>query len=181
MKFLLTSCGMLTLLGWMHFPGSIAYPDHFPEPMYDFLQNPLREETVALGRYLFYEPLLSRDGSISCAACHSSFHAFAHTDHDLSHGIDDQIGTRNALPLFNLAWKTSFMWDGAVHHLDMQALAPISHPQEMGESLANVIVKLQAHEQYPARFAAAFPGEYDSEAEAITGAHLLKALSQFQL
>ena len=75
---------------------------------------------------LFYDTRLSKNNSISCASCHSSYNAFAHTDHNLSHGINDIQGRRNAPALFNLAWQNSFMWDGAVHHLDMQPLAPIS-------------------------------------------------------
>ena len=97
---------------------------------------------------LFYDPILSKDYSISCASCHSPYNAFAHTDHDLSHGINDSIGTRNAPALFNLAWQTSFMWDGAVNHLDMQSLAPLSHPSEMGENIKDVVEKLSNTMRY---------------------------------
>ena len=75
---------------------------------------------------LFYDTCLSKNNSISCASCHSSYNAFAHTDHNLGHGINDAQGRRNAPALFNLFWQNTFMWDGAVHHLDMQPLAPIS-------------------------------------------------------
>lgn len=164
---------------WMAFYSlefyALEYPDYFPEPAYDFNKNPLNKDKIELGRALFYDPILSKDGMISCASCHSPYNAFAHTDHDLSHGIDDQIGTRNAPALFNLAWQSSFMWDGAINHLDIQALAPISHPKEMNESLANVVAKLQKTEHYPSLFAKAF-GE-----PKITGEYILKALSQFQL
>ncbi len=153
----------------------LVYPSYFPQPAYNFKSNPLKTEKVNLGRVLFYDPILSRDHSTSCASCHSPYNAFAHTDHDLSHGIDDQIGTRNAPPLFNLAWQKTFMWDGAIHHLDMQALAPISHPKEMGSSIVEVVEKLQASDSYPRLFAKAF------EDSIITGQHLLQALSQFQL
>ncbi len=132
-------------------------------------------EKVELGRMLFYEPLLSKDNTISCASCHSPYNAFAHTDHDLSHGINDRIGTRNAPALFNLAWQKSFMWDGAVNHLDMQALAPLNHPDEMGETIENVVHKLQVSQTYRSSFYKAWG---DSN---ITGEHLLKSLSQFQL
>lgn len=153
----------------------LEYPAYFPETVYDFEKNPLMEETIELGRVLFYDPSLSKDNTISCASCHSPYNAFAHTDHDLSHGIDDQIGTRNAPALFNLAWQKNFMWDGAINHLDMQALAPISHPKEMNESIANVVAKLQKNKRYPPLFFNAFG---DST---ISGAQVLKALSQFQL
>jgi len=153
----------------------LIYPDHFPESVYDFSKNPLSVEKIELGRVLFYDPLLSRNGTISCASCHSSFNSFAHTDHELSHGINDSLGIRNAPALFNLAWQSSFMWDGAVNHLDVQALAPITDPKEMGESIEHVVSKLQKTTLYPSLFYAAFG---DST---ITGEHLLKALSQFQL
>jgi cytochrome c peroxidase len=153
----------------------LNYPDYFPEPEYNFNDNPLSESKVELGRKLFYDPVLSKDGTISCASCHSPYNAFAHTDHDLSHGIGDSIGTRNAPALFNLAWNKSFMWDGAIHHLDIQALAPISHPAEMGEDIGNVVTKLQNNNIYPTLFFDAF------DDSVITGEHLLKAISQFQL
>ncbi|MEZ4826077.1 MAG: cytochrome c peroxidase [Bacteroidia bacterium] len=153
----------------------LEYPDYFPAPVYDFGKNPLSPEKVRLGRVLFYDPVLSRDGTISCASCHSPYNGFAHTDHDLSHGIDDQIGTRNAPALFNLAWQKSFMWDGAINHLDMQALAPISHPAEMGEAIAHVVSKLQKTERYPGLFYVAFADSV------VTGEYILKALAQFQL
>ncbi|MGH1339358.1 MAG: cytochrome-c peroxidase [Aureispira sp.] len=169
---------LATWLGWgapSLAPFDLEYPSHFPAPSYDFDNNPLDSSKVSLGRLLFYDPLLSKDNTISCASCHSPYNAFAHTDHALSHGIGDAIGTRNAPALFNLAWQTSFMWDGAIHHLDMQALAPISHAQEMGETLPSVLQKLQQSKRYPPLFAQAFGDSL------VTGEHLLKALAQFQL
>ncbi len=153
----------------------LIFPDYFPQPIYDFEKNPLLTEKVELGRVLFYDPILSKDGTISCASCHSSFNAFAHTDHALSHGIGDSIGNRNAPALMNLAWHKSFMWDGAINHLDVQALGPISHPKEMGESIDNVVKKLRTSKKYRGLFYQAFG---DST---ITGEHVLKAISQFQL
>lgn len=150
-------------------------PAYFPTPIYDFKSNPLTPEKVELGRMLFYDPVLSLDNTISCASCHSPYNAFSHTDHDLSHGIGDAIGTRNAPALFNLAWQPRFMWDGAIHHLDMQALAPISHPKEMGEDVGHVVEKLQAKAPYRHLFWAAFGDSV------VTGQHVLQSLSQFQL
>ena len=150
-------------------------PAHWPKPQYDFTKNPLSAEKIALGRALFYDPILSRNNTISCASCHSSYTAFAHVDHNLSHGIDDRIGTRNAPALMNLAWHKKFMWDGAINHLDMQALAPITNPDEMDENIKHVVGKLQRSVIYPALFNKAF-------ADSITtGEHMLKALAQFIL
>jgi cytochrome c peroxidase len=152
-----------------------SIPTTWPKPAYDFSRNPLTQQKVELGRSLFYDPLLSKNNQISCASCHSPFTAFTHVDHDLSHGIDDRIGTRNSPALMNLAWHTSFMWDGAINHLDMQALAPISHPDEMGEKIESVVKKLQQSKHYPTLFYKAFGDSM------ITGEHTLKAMSQFML
>jgi cytochrome c peroxidase len=156
-------------------PFSFQQPKHFPKPHFNFKQEPLTEAKILLGRALFYDPILSSDNTISCASCHSPYNSFAHTDHDLSHGINDQIGFRNAPALFNLAWQKTFMWDGAMNHLDMQALGPISDPKEMNETLANVVQKLNKKPLYQQLFFNAFGDSL------ITGTHTLKALSQFQL
>ena len=105
--------------------------------------NPLIEERVALGKKLFHETALSKDGTISCASCHKADAAF--TDpRKYSVGVREQVGTRNAMPLFNLAWKSSFFWDGRAPSLRMQALMPIQDHAEMDETLTNVVVKLQS-------------------------------------
>jgi cytochrome c peroxidase len=150
-------------------------PENWPEPEYNFSRNPLHPDVVQLGRALFYDPILSRDNTISCASCHSQFNGFAHVDHKLSHGIDDHIGTRNAPALINLAWQKSFMWDGAINHLDMQSLFPITHPDEMDETLENVISKLTVTRIYPELFSQAFGNNE------ITGEKILKSISQFML
>ena len=124
---------------------------------------------------LFYDPILSADHSISCASCHSPYQAFAHNDHELSHGINDRIGKRNAPALFNLAWQKTFMWDGAIHHIDFQPLAPINHPDEMGEHTAHVIEKLNKLPAYISQCNQAFGDD------TLTGERMLKSLSQFQL
>jgi cytochrome c peroxidase len=150
-------------------------PKGWPKPVYNFPRNKLSEKKIEIGRRLFYDPRLSRDSTISCASCHSPYNAFAHTDHALSHGIHDSIGKRNAPALMNLAWQPSFMWDGAVHQLDAQALAPIHHPGEMDESIAHVTEKIRGSKTYSKLF---FEAYGDS---AITGERVLKTLSQFML
>jgi len=153
----------------------IQFPASWPAPIYDFSKNPLTEEGISLGRSLFYDPILSADSIISCANCHLSYTAFTHVDHALSHGIHDSIGTRNSMTLTNLAWSRSFMWDGAVNHLDMQAIAPITQRAEMGEDIDHVVKKLNRSEAYRSRFKEVFGNPE------VRGEHLLKALSQFQL
>lgn len=150
-------------------------PKGWPKPKYDFSKNPLTEEGFQLGRNLFYDPIMSKDSTISCASCHLQATGFAHVDHELSHGIDGKIGTRNSLALMNLAWSKDFMWDGGVNHLDVQPINPITSEIEMNESLQNVVAKLQKSENYKKLFTAAFG---DSK---VTGQRTLKALSQFLL
>ncbi|MBX7163654.1 MAG: c-type cytochrome [Saprospiraceae bacterium] len=150
-------------------------PPHFPVPSYPFQDNPPDSLMVEIGKRLFFDPKLSADNSISCASCHSPFNAFAHTDHELSHGIHDSIGNRNAPALFNLAWQQSFMWDGAINHLDVQPLAPISHAAEMGSSINEVIQKIEGITLYRNLY---FEACGDSS---ISSAKILKALAQYQL
>jgi cytochrome c peroxidase len=148
-------------------------PKNWPKPKYDFKKNPLTEEGFQLGRNLFYDPIISRDSTISCASCHLQQTGFTHVDHQLSHGIDGKIGTRNSLALINLAWNKVFMWDGGVNNLEVQPLNPITNPVEMDEKLEHVIDKLQRSEKYKTLFIKAFG---DNK---ITSQRLLKALAQF--
>ncbi|WP_266367143.1 cytochrome-c peroxidase [Tellurirhabdus rosea] len=150
-------------------------PANFPDPVYDFKNNPLTREGVALGRALFYDGMLSRNGTISCGFCHQPFTAFAHTDHALSHGIDDRIGTRNVPGIQNAAWSKHFFWDGGIVDLDLLALSPIRNPVEMGDSLPNVMAKLRGSGKYRTLFEEAYG------TDSITSERFLKALSQFML
>jgi cytochrome c peroxidase len=155
--------------------GLFIIPQGWQKPTYNFKKNPLTNAKIELGRALFYDPRLSKDNTISCASCHLARTAFTHVDHDLSHGIQGRIGTRNSPALMNLAWQKHFMWDGAVNHLDVQSLAPITHPKEMDESFPNVLAKLQKTNHYPTLFQRAFGDSM------ITGEHTLKAIAQFML
>ncbi|MBL0359150.1 MAG: cytochrome-c peroxidase [Chitinophagaceae bacterium] len=149
MKITITGIAALVLLlSFTINDTQLIYPGYFPEPQYNFTKNPLDSSTIELGRNLFYSPVLSSNNTISCASCHSPYNAFSHTDHQLSHGIHDQVGTRNAPALFNLAWQKKFMWDGSINHLDMQPLAALSHPKEMGETIQSVVKKLNASAYY---------------------------------
>lgn len=150
-------------------------PSHFPEPTYPMETNPITEAGFQLGRKLFYDGRLSRDGSVSCGSCHIQYSAFTQHGHVLSHGIDDQLGTRNSASLQNLAWGTSFFWDGGVHNLDLVPFNPIENPVEMDETVANVLVKLRNDAEYPELFKAAFGSDE------INTARTMQAMSQFML
>ncbi|CAH0995828.1 Cytochrome c551 peroxidase [Emticicia aquatica] len=148
-------------------------PANFPNPVYDFAKNPITENGFELGRALFYEGDLSRDGTISCAECHSQPSGFTHHGHDVSHGIDNLRGIRNAPPIQNMAFQKEFFWDGGVFDLDLFSIAPIENPVEMDEKLGNVLAKLCKKEKYTALFQKAYGSKE------ITTERFLKALSQF--
>ena len=150
-------------------------PANLPEPVYDFTKNPLTVQGFALGKAMFYDGLLSQNGTISCGFCHQPAVAFAHVDHALSHGIRDQIGTRNVPGIQNVAWYREFFWDGGIQDLDLLPISPIQNPVEMGDTLANVLKKLRNDPRYPALFEAAF-GTREINTE-----RTMKALSQFML
>ena len=148
-------------------------PAGFPDPVYNFSSNPLTEEGFQLGRKLFYDGRLSKDGNFPCASCHQQFAAFATFDHNLSHGFDNQFTTRNAPGLFNMTWIDQLHWDGGINNLEVQPLAPITAPNEMAEDINTVIGKLQADAVYPGMFRAAFGDE------TINSQRMLLALTQF--
>ncbi|MCB9034298.1 MAG: cytochrome-c peroxidase [Chitinophagales bacterium] len=149
-------------------------PEKFGTPKYNLNNNPITQEGFELGRKLFYDPLLSLDYTISCANCHQQYAGFAHADHDVSHGVDDRIGTRNTLALQNLIWKNDFFWDGGVFNLDLVPLNAITSHVEMDNTIDTIINRLYNNSEYVTQFKNVFG------TQAITEATILKALSQFQ-
>ncbi|RLJ64468.1 cytochrome c peroxidase [Lacinutrix venerupis] len=156
-------------------PLTVDWPSNFPEITYNLDNNPLTDAGVELGKKLFYEGRLSSNNALACAFCHEQAFAFTHHGHNLSHGVNGGIGFRNAQPIQNMAYQTSFMWNGSATHLDLQPIIPIISEVEMGETLGNVVQKLSSDSYYQEQFARAFnDGEVSSE-------NILKALSQFML
>jgi cytochrome c peroxidase len=134
--------------------------------------NPMTEEGVALGRLLFYEKLLSADGSYSCGSCHKQEYAF--TD-----GLTRAVGyrgdtlERNTMTLVNLAWQDEFFWDGRVKSLEELILVPVTDPREMGQDTAVLVTLLQNHEHYPRYFEQAFGSSR------VTFLQVSRAIAQF--
>jgi cytochrome c peroxidase len=139
------------------------------------LSNPQTVEGISLGRKLFFDPLLSGDGTLACASCHSPEFAFTDSNR-YSIGTTLQLGDRNAMPLFNTAWNWNdkFFWDGSVIGLENQALEPVVNPIEMNNTWSNAMASLQADATYPSLFNAAF-GTNIIDSTLIT-----KALAQFE-
>ena len=137
--------------------------------------NPQTVEGVALGKRLFFDTILSADGTKSCASCHSPQSAF--TDNTpTSVGIDGIAGTRNSMPIFNLAWNYNerFAWDGKELSLERQAEEPVQNPIELHSNWDNVVQRLQAHSEYPELFQSAF------NTSTITKELTTKAIAQFE-
>ena len=154
-------------------PLSLQVPAGFPTPGYVFTTNPLTQEGFDLGKKLFYDGRLSKDGNFPCASCHQQSAAFATFDHDLSHGFNNQFTTRNAPGLFNMIWHKEMHWDGGINHIEVQPLAPLTAPNEMAEDINTVIAKLQADSKYRQLFKAAYGDE------TINSQRMLLALTQF--
>jgi cytochrome c peroxidase len=156
-------------------PLAFTVPPGFPQPLYNFSGNPLTEEGFLLGRKLFHDGRLSKDGNYPCASCHHQVAVFGTYDHDLSHGYNDQHSNRNASPLFNLAWKDAFHSDGKYKTLEDECLDPIQAPNQMAEEIGNVLTKLRRDEHLRDMFKAAFG------TREITIERMQKALAQFTI
>ena len=152
---------------------SQVIPDGFPLPVYRFQDNRLTKQGFELGRELFYDGRLSVDGGFPCSSCHQQLAGFGTYEHDRSHGYNHSHTLRNAPVLFNLAWQKEFHWDGVFTSLYDEAQQPINSHNEMAESFATIIPKLQADATYPRKFRIAFG------TEEITEDRILKALAQF--
>lgn len=154
----------------------LVIPEHFPK-MSIPADNPLTVDGVALGRHLFYDPILSRDSTMSCATCHNQKAAF--TDNKaLSEGIDGILGRRSAMSLVDVGFHTNgFFWDGSSESLESQALLPVEDPIELHDTWHNVEDKLRRHLNYPVLFRKAFG---ISKREEITKELAAKAMAQFE-
>src|SRR5690348_4965738 len=104
-------------------------------------ENPSTPAKIDLGRRLFFERRLSRDGSVSCATCHDPQRAFT-DERRVARGIGGRAGTRRVPRLVNRGYGTSFFWDGRAGTLETQVLQPILNPREMGMTLDDVLARL---------------------------------------
>jgi cytochrome c peroxidase len=103
-------------------------------------ENPMTPEKIALGRRLFNDRRLSRDGSTACATCHDASNAFG-DDRPIAVGVFGRIGRRNAPAIVNRAWGRAFFWDGRAHSLEEQVLKPIEDPNEMDLPVAEAATR----------------------------------------
>lgn len=135
--------------------------------------NLLTVQGVKLGRMLFYEKKLSKNLTISCASCHKQEEGFSDAN-KFSLGVEDRVGKRQAMPVFNMLWHSNgFFWDGRAPLLREQSLFPIQDHLEMDESLENVVSKLSADKKYRDQFTRVFGSPE------ITNIKISLALEQF--
>jgi len=151
----------------------VAIPDYLDFGYASEDVTSLEEDIVSLGRFLFFDPILSRDSTISCASCHEPEKAF--TDGKaFSVGIDGQRTDRSAMSLANLLWRKHLMWDGAFEELEAQALQPIEATNEMDLPIAEALLRLSRGERYPMLFEKAFG------TNEVTEGRLATAIAQFE-
>ncbi|MCK5943334.1 MAG: hypothetical protein KAI24_15240 [Planctomycetes bacterium] len=149
-------------------------PPRPPAPSFAFLAEPPKglppmprpvgyeptEAMFELGRRLFHDGVLSRDGSVSCATCHPATTGFAHPDPQPP-GVGGQRALRHAPSLFNRGYGPLQRWDGSSPSLEAFVLEPIADPREMGSSVADALARLRRDPSYGEAFAAAFAGAPD--------------------
>ena len=140
-------------------PLRLELPDHFPTPPIPE-DNPITQAKVDLGKALFFDPILSRDSTISCGSCHFPEKAFSDTT-AFSQGVDGLMSTRNSPALINVIYGRSFFWDGANPSLETQILFPIEAENEMDNNVNVILERLKNHPYYPEMFLKAFGTEPD--------------------
>jgi cytochrome c peroxidase len=113
--------------------------------------NPPTAETVALGRRLYYDPILSFDNTVSCATCHGPQFGFADPK-PVSEGVGKKTGTRHSPTVINSAYFTVQFWDGRAPSLEKQAEGPVQNPVEMANTLDTVVRRLNADPSYKQEF-----------------------------
>jgi cytochrome c peroxidase len=157
------------------FPDVLAPPD-----------NPTTDQKVELGRLLFYDPIVSIDGQVACATCHSEVWGMSDA---LARSVGQGAGLvagpgrsgpnrtrRNSMTLWNVAYRTTVFWDGRASSLEDQVHFPFDSKEEFSQSLDSVAEKIRAIPSYVELFSAAFP----EESEAVTATTFARAVAAFE-
>ena len=148
-----------------------ALPSKPPVPA----DNPMSPAKVELGKKLYFDPRMSKDGSVSCNSCHNVM-AFGEDGRPNSIGIKGQHGGRSAPTVWNSAFLSVQFWDGRAKSLEEQAKGPLTNPIEMGmDNHGLVMERIKAIPAYVAEFKTAFPGEKE-----ITIDHFAKAVAAYE-
>ncbi len=144
-------------------------------PIINYPDNKLSRAGVELGRFLFYDKLLSEDNTLSCASCHNQEMAFTDNNKQFSEGTQKKLGDRNSMPTFNLMWFDSLFWDSRAGRLKQLVLMPILNPVELNTTPEAVVEKLKLSSDYKLKFKNAFGSEE------ITVEKMALAMEQFLL
>ena len=130
---------------------------------------------IDLGRYLFFDPVLSGDGTLSCASCHDPARGLS-DGRARSIGVHGADAGRAAPTLWNVAFLQRFFWDARADSLEAQAAGPLFSPIEMGNTPVKLLSSLNGNTQYRRLFAQAFP----ESAGPVTERQVYTALAAFQ-
>jgi cytochrome c peroxidase len=133
-----------------------------------------------LGRYLFFDPVLSGDGTVSCASCHDPDRGFA-DGLGRSRGISGEALPRSAPSLWNVAFMQTFFWDARASSLEEQMLGPLYDEHEMGNSPEQLLNTLNGIPAYRALFAQAWPDDFQDGSAQIRLDQVYTAITAFQV
>lgn len=136
-------------------------------------------QQIDLGRFLFFDPALSGDGSLSCASCHHPDKGFA-DGKALSIGANGSLSKRSAPSLWNSAFLTTFFWDARTKDLEHQSLGPLYASGEMNNTPAQLLHTLKNNKYYPSLFADAFMHHKGHHYESLNLENIYTALTAFQ-
>jgi cytochrome c peroxidase len=117
--------------------------------------NPMTLEKVELGKMLYFDKRVSKDGTVSCATCHDPKQGWTERK-PTSTGIREQKGGRNSPTVINAAYASSQFWDGRAASLEEQAVGPVGNPIEMGSSMEVVVERFSKIPEYQQRFQKVF-------------------------
>ena len=134
--------------------------------------NPMTPEKIELGKMLYFDTRLSKDGTVSCATCHNPETGWDDPK-STSEGVGGKHGNRNSQTVLNSAYARVYFWDGRAASLEEQAAGPIENPVEMAETLENVVQKLSEVPEYQKRFQDVFGTE-------VTADGITKAIAAFE-
>lgn len=154
--------GLCLILAMLLCPGSRVSAAELPFPVPLGLpsvpwpqDNPYTPEKAELGRLLFFDDRLSKNGLVSCASCHDPAHAFSGVT-SLSSGVTGRPTGRHSPTLINRAYGKSQFWDGRAPTIESQVVIPLTHPDEMGMTVDKAVAVIAGIAGYRPLFSAAF-------------------------
>lgn len=150
----------------------LIYPDYVAAPI-EKSDNPNTINGVYLGKKLFFDPILSRDSTVSCNSCHQQQFAFAHNSDFFQNQVGNTVVSRNSMPLFNLAWNNIFGWDARKNDLEEKVLNSIENPHGINGDIDLILSRISSHDFYRKDFYQAF-GVYQPQRK-----HIQWAIGQY--